>query len=75
MCYTGDVFECLASENKMTMMDFSEKLKILYKFSYSMNFCVLLVHREWGRKNGTFCVPLVHITCLQADNPKIPNIK
>lgn len=53
---TGDVFQCLASENERKMAAFSEKLKIL------LNFLIVEfwyparvpVHSEWGPKNGTF---------------------
>lgn len=53
---TGDVFQCLASENERKMAAFSEKFKIL------LNFLIVEfwyparvpVHSEWGPKNGTF---------------------
>lgn len=62
---TGDVFLCQASENEKKMAAFSEKFKILYKFSYSVNFGVPPVHCEWGKKNNaTFCVTPVHIISM-----------
>lgn len=36
------------------MAAFSEKLEILYKFLYSVNFYVPLVHCEWGKKKKRF---------------------
>lgn len=43
---------------------FSEKLKILYKFSNSMNFSVPPGRHEWVKKNLYFCIPPVLITCM-----------
>lgn len=57
-------FQGLASENESKMVGFSEEFEMLYYFSYTVNFGVLPEHHEWGRKNGTFCVPLLHITCM-----------
>lgn len=57
---------CLANENFRNMAAFSEKLKIMNKFSFPVNFGVPPGFCEWGKKkkNSTFCVPLIRITCM-----------
>lgn len=47
----------------MKMAAFIKKFKILYTCSYYLNFDVPLIHFELGKKNGTFWIPPVYITC------------
>lgn len=57
---------CFVNENFRNMVVFSEKLKIMNKFLFFVNFGVLFGFCEWGKKkkNSIFCVSLIRIICM-----------
>lgn len=62
MSNTGEVFQNLSSENLKRMTAYIKKKKS--KCCTNFHFQWILVSCEWGWKYSTFCIPLVHITCM-----------
>lgn len=59
---------CLANKNFRNMAAFSEKLKIMNKFSFPVNFGVPPGFCEWGKKKNVYRWYVSHVCCNMSRN-------